>query len=245
MTQREHPMLFTGDMVRAILAGRKTQTRRVVKEPVEWVGCGDDRDDPANWGLADECGAWVMLDQAKPPYFGPDYTRAGEEYRLSPPWDVGDRLWVRETWKPDEDGDIACVTYRADNHWQHIEPTREAAELWLMARRKVEQWPYLKKATWRPSIHMPRWASRITLEVTGVRVERLQDISGQDAKAEGVQRRLCDCDPCMLSMADCPAVQTDLIWDFADLWRRFSTKPGRSWVDNPWVWVVSFKRAEQ
>ncbi len=164
---KERPIMFTGPMVRAILDGRKTQTRRVIRPQPRWVG---DPGIPFRTEDADPKGI-IQCPYGKP----------------------GDQLWVRETWAPNE-GDVLAgkAFYRADNN------------------TIVERW--------RPSIHMPRWASRITLEITKVRVERLQDISEEDAKAEGSAYRT----------------------EFRDIWR--SIYGDGSWAHNPWVWVIEFRR---
>lgn len=156
---RERPILFNGAMVRAILAGRKTQTRRAVKMPpgFDFIGGrGDDRDDPSNWGAEDDDAGWWWaladgdgVDQVLPcPYGQP-----------------GDRLWVRETWGIFDQGfdtaeEAGFTVYRADE--QRPEPKR-----------------------WRPSIHMPRSECRLVLEITTVRVERLHGIWEAECIAEG------------------------------------------------------------
>ncbi len=121
-----------------------------------------------------------------------------------PPGEAGDRLWVRETWQEQGDG----VLYRAgDSKYR----------------------PQEGVVRWRASIHMPRWASRLTLEVTNVRVERLQDISEDDAKAEGFPGALIK-----------ESLDSAGLW-FADLWNTLA-KPGTQWKDNPWVWAVTFRK---
>lgn len=127
---------------------------------------------------------------------------------LCPYGQPGDRLWVRETWAPVPSG--PC---RPDNPVMYA-ATVEKPHIW----------------TWKPSIHMPRWASRITLEVTGVRVERLQDISNADCWAEG----MCD--------DNNPEQKLNRRW-FSELWESING-PG-SWEQNPWVWVVEFRRVEK
>ena len=179
MTAR--PILFSGPMVRALLAGTKTQTRRVAKPQPFWVNPGDGQPNP----------------MPKCPYGVP-----------------GDTLWLRETWFQSEDSSM--VHYRADNDD-----------------------PYVTR--WRPSIHMPRWASRITLEVTGVRVERLCAISEADAAAEGVTQ----CGDGGWHAEDTGRDGSSPCWDTASgsyrlLWESING-PG-SWAANPWVWVVSFRR---
>jgi hypothetical protein len=188
----ERPILFSAPMVRAILAGTKTQTRRVVKPAHKaWI----------EMPVTHQLGEW---DKRPLPYGKP-----------------GDRLWVRETWQAVSGNDRArhIMTHpRPDRGWLEYAATPRADE------------PAYK---WRPSIHMPRWASRITLEVTGVRVERLQDISEADAMAEGVHYSLLE------------KIQAG-----QDRWARHAYKKlwetingSDSWDLNPWVWVVEFKRA--
>jgi hypothetical protein len=184
---KERPILFSGAMVRAILAGTKTQTRRIAKG-VHIVH-------------AHTSEALTRLDSAGP--------------RISCPYgQPGDRLWVRECWaRDDEDG---ALMYRADLG------LGGSADDW--ERNRLDGVPRFR---WRPSIHMPRAASRITLEVTGVRVERLQAISIEDAKAEGVTFN--------------PLLHTDPRESFIHLWT--SINGAESWAANPWVWVVEFQKA--
>lgn len=193
---KERPILFSGPMVRAILDGRKTQTRRVVKPQPE---------------TATDCPYHVGVGQSR-------------KSRTCPYGTVGDRLWVREAWLPfDQDHVIGdCkVAYMAE-----ATPTSEEI-------RKE----YIREGRnyrWRPSIHMPRWASRITLEITGVRVERLQEISETDAIAEGAMSQLC-------SMHDQPdAMKFTHRNGFTNLWQ--SINGPESWASNPWVWVIEFRR---
>lgn len=197
---KERPILFSAPMVRAILAGTKTQTRRVAKHP-----------------LAQNLSYIVDIGKG---WFGDE---EGEVQIRCPYGQPGDRLWVRETWQAVSGNDRArhIMTHpRPDRGWLEYAATPRADE------------PAYK---WRPSIHMPRWASRITLEVTGVRVERLQDISEADAMAEGVHYSLLE------------KIQAG-----QDRWARHAYKklwesihgPG-SWDLNPWVWVVEFKGVAQ
>jgi hypothetical protein len=196
----ERPILFSGAMMRALLAGTKAQTRRVVK-PVD---------------ITMRC-----------PYGRP-----------------GTKLWVRETWKYadwTEDGepwiayaaggdDLLCRTF--DEEWD-----KRLGDIWADLSNP-ENYNIDNRAAdrrWRPSIHMPRWASRITLEITGVRVERLRDISEADAQAEGIERAGeywrnygNPMDPCLRPRTS-----------FATLWSSING-PG-SWDANPWVWVVEFR----
>ncbi|MGX5036208.1 hypothetical protein ACWKX2_11275 [Enterobacter hormaechei] len=202
---KERGMIFNGEMVRAILDGRKTQTRRVMKvQPSDGfhpTHNGYDLDLNAHWytpGVVDKNG---YLQPAKKDVFGV----ADENEGYACPFGaVGDRIWVRETFSPvpdhEEPAGCSAILYAADGNG-----------------------PYGK---WVPSIHMPRWASRITLEITGVRVERLNSISDSDASKEGC----CIAD---MESGDC---LSDV---FARLWT--SIYGDESWKVNPWVWVIEFK----
>lgn len=213
---KERPILFKGEMVRAILDGRKTQTRRIVKPqpvfhknkklPWEWKPSGKDL--PVyNWCRGHKktidcvhCCGWL------------DFCPYGKP---------GDQLWVRETCFSDG----ASLTYVADHKSRHFCLKNETNYQRLL---KLHHYGggYSRNV---PSIHMPRWASRITLEITDVRVERLNDISGTDAFAEGVTV------PSHFSDSFDEARYT-----FAELWESING-PG-SWNANPWVWVVEFRR---
>ena len=186
---KERPVLFSAPMIRAILAGAKTQTRRPVKPRKDRaIGC-----ELACHELAGEVNAG-------------DYMNA--------PWAPGDRLWVRETFCDDWHMDRGVIEYRADG--------------------ELDSDMFDAGCTWRPSIHMPRWASRITLEVTGVRVEQLQEISYEDAKAEGAE--FWRNDGTLTELPPCSAHR----YEFEDLWTSIHG-PG-SWEQNPFVWVINFRR---
>lgn len=212
---KERPILFSEPMVRAILDGRKTMTRRVVKPQPKFefndvrLAYGGVRNIP-------DC-----------PYFK----------------EPGDRLWVREAWRPlwddaDKPGGLGdCVQYRAD-----------------MSKRK----PLLKdigfddgmkfdemcdeschEPRWRPSIHMPRWASRIALEIVSVKVERVQDISEEAAISEGVipnKTPITESDG-----SQHMAYGYEYRYAFEKLWDTINAKRGFGWDINPWVWAISFK----
>jgi hypothetical protein len=206
MPPKQRPILFSGEMVRAILDGRKTQTRRVVKG-LEYVGGAGLEHEPCSYGLEDQYGDYHTLPCACPPQFHQHTIRC-------PYGQPGDLLWVRETWNKC----TACnYTDRPDGVLYRADGIRSAHP-------------------WRSSIHMPKWACRIWLRVTDVRVERLQKISTIDAKAEGVDA---------ISMEDVPRQAT---WsqrdDFAQLWDRLNAKRGFGWDVNPWVWIVSFERTD-
>lgn len=177
---KERPTLFSGPMVRAILEGRKTQTRRAVK--FQWCGSGEALMHQATFDPAYKC-----------PYGQP-----------------GDRLWVRETFRSKQQcGETIDWTYRADC---------PALTEYLFP--------------WKPSIYMPRRASRITLEIMSVRGERLQDISEEDAKAEG----------CEWSQWSFPNSTRPGKSAYRALWESING-PG-SWDQNPWVWVIEFKEVK-
>ncbi|WP_374149774.1 morphogenetic protein [Klebsiella variicola subsp. variicola] len=202
----ERGMIFNGEMVRAILDGRKTQTRRPVKFPVhdKNLGC-----ELAGNELAGELSAGNYLNSA----FGKP----------------GDRIWVRETFQgPLFDYDLM------DSYCKDPTPF-EKPEFCVYKADGVPAPEFYDAddelhCCWRPSIHMPRWASRILLEITNVRVERLKSISDGDAIREG-------CSTADMKSGDCVA---DV---FARLWA--SIYGDESWNSNPWVWVIEFKRIEE
>lgn len=235
---KERPILFNGDMVRALLDGRKTQTRRVMKvqpEPTpddytgqsgHWFPCRTvqamvhvERDLKAqNWELAGTC---------------------------CPYGDVGDRLWVRETWG------VVSHAFDANGNRSEYHPDRPATPVQEMPFGKCYYHGHViyaadggfewsgdddgggdTRSAWKPSIHMPRIASRITLEIVSVRVERLQDISPNDCIEEGAWR-----------IEDKEIGRGHEAVDaYRALWE--SINGADSWEANPWVWVVEFKRME-
>lgn len=204
---KERPILFSPAMVKAILDGRKTQTRRVVK------------------GAALE---WLAADM-----FTPEFVALQENY-LCPYGYPGDRLWVRETFYVQES------IWEKDRGLQPIHYRADITDPW-----EVEDY-FLK-----PSIHMPRWASRLTLEITKIRVERLQEISEEDAKAEGVRFTDFGDDYGYMkqqkpgfhvgevsSYEECHGTAKTC---FGGLWETIHAKDGMGWEKNPWVWVIQFR----
>jgi hypothetical protein len=156
------------------------------------------------------------------------------------PFRIGDRLWVRETWRVDLVADAAAITYMADGdnidpvtgrpwHWPAREHTDDAVSLAAQSNPR-----------WRSPIHMPRWASRLTLEVADVRAERLQDITEADAIAEGCQPLdpTCPACPSGACSAHQPAVE-----QYRTLWNSIHG-PG-AWDKNPWVWVIGFMAVDE
>lgn len=241
---KERPILFSPEMVQAILAGRKTQTRRIIKPQPCWD------ENQVKW-------VWDVKTKGRAAW-GPEYHRPsmGALFGMQdacPYGRAGERLWVRETWqlllaRP--------VSWGAgEDDWDYdaeeadgipkTEPIMGGSLLYLAdGDKKRCNW-------WRPSIHMPRWASRINLEIIKVRVERLQDISESDAIGEGVMKNWIgdncppeydgewenyaypdgyDCFPCDSARES-----------FSTLWDSINAKRGFSWDVNPWVWVIEFK----
>ncbi|RQF49507.1 hypothetical protein IPC264_23905 [Pseudomonas aeruginosa] len=221
---KERPILFTGPMVRAILEGRKTVTRRVVKPPPDFLGSMVDPNTP-----------FKTLD-------------AGLHARITCPYgEPGDRLWVRETWTDVNMCGAPALAYRADEDIRDLmeEPGfLDDRGAFNYDDPRVKPYPFacwyaeLDQARWRPSIHMPRWASRILLEITAVRVERLQDISEEQALAEGVRGEPCD--HARQACADIGCWGDTAKGAFGFLWESLNGEG--SWAANPWVWVVEFKR---
>jgi hypothetical protein len=216
---RERPILFSGEMVRAILAGAKTQTRRVVKpQPhAETIRALRSHD---RWWYFDrieegEFGEVVQQDATRCPYGQP-----------------GGHLWVREAW--------ACPKQLGGSYQREKLLHREAFE------RENGDWRgWRGNLRWKPSIHMPRWASRITLEITYVRVERVQEISEEDAIAEGVSvLSLQSAEDPSAWWQTAPGVNQSRTPQgaFSKLWDQINGARGYGWDANPWVWVVSFRR---
>lgn len=196
---REHPIIFSDEMVRAILKDRKTQTRRVMKPQPDDDGKVTVGEIGSSRGIA---------------YVG-NSTSGGIVTRVPCPYgQPGDRLWVKETWS------LPAI-------FDALKPSDPS-----LGSRAKETVRYLadgsKSGKTRVSIHMPRWASRITLEIINVRVQRLQEISEHDAGEEGWRGSVQDA-----------FIEHPLDW-FRSLWNSING-PG-AWDKNPWVWVIEFKR---
>ena len=199
---KERPILFSGEMVRAILEGRKTQTRRVLGiQPLDHL----------TMKVPNE---WIVLVSRNPNHGRVIRCKYGVP---------GDRLWVRETWgavSPDEEMRILreCkVEYRADLP----DGSTDQPGGWPADEARGDD----DAPKWKPSIHMPRWASRITLEIVHVHVEKLQEISQYDVYSEGIF----------------PQPSLDGKLGFVVLWNSINAKRGFGWDVNPWVWVITFK----
>ena len=215
---RERPILFSGPMVRAILDGRKTQTRRVTK--VTSDGCPS--------GMITPLAGFVP----RTPEHHVSYCPFGS---------VGDRLWVRETWRAAWDPKFGHgVIYKSDGAFGFANgidaPCRDGYE-WIVEHYGCDP----RTEPWRPSIHMPRWASRLTLEITGVKVERIQVCSHADAIAEGIESHD---DDGAIYYGPFGRGHADPRFEFRRRWDALNAKRGYGWDVNPWVWVLSFRRID-
>lgn len=248
----ERPALFNTEMVRAVLARRKRQTRRLIvpqpptQEAVQkrcGMGYGwlPPVDDSRLWRVTGPAGAVRDL--------------MGRTPELKCPFGrPGDVLWCRETFADVNTEDGPAIIYAADNS---ISPWRDWCKepsmnyekfpghytMWwtdLLRRDEHKEPGY----AWRPSIHMPRWACRLLLNVTGVRIERLQDITSADIIAEGIE--VPDVDHSVAERPDFLDAERDSFAraKFRELWDGINTKIGTRWADNPYVWVVEFEVAK-
>ena len=234
---KERPILMSGPLVRALLDGRKTQTRRVVQPSAHlrayvrgtW---GSRVPTPQQWNEMAGTAASVVL-----PMFLRGETGDDNPCPYGQP---GDRLWVREThyrWTGCGDAPPDWVRHPHGDRYQSrgYVGIPEHDNLYRSAAAAVKV----------PSIHMPRWASRITLEITGVRVERLQEITKAGARAEGVTLPECayvgQC-----NSSRCPSHREDAHRAaFQQLWDSLNAERGYGWETNPWVWVLEFKRTPE
>ncbi len=200
------PILFNTEMVRAILDGRKTCTRRLVKPQ-------PGKEYKNVFTISDgETLEWVFAEDLP----------SGSGVCVNPPYQPGDILYVRETWK------------RAANGYYYYES-------W----QKDDIADIIK---WKPSIHMPRKAARIWLEVTNVRVERLQEITEDECIAEGIYKSSCRGCNATFGCDVCPNEGYEEIEEFIELWNSTIKKnclDRYGWDANPWVWVVEFKRCDK
>jgi len=236
---KERPILFSGKMVKAILEGRKTQTRRVVTRDNVFIDGG-----PAYkklWDALDLEKAWIDPGPSPAgnpgPYLQVPNPEMETTHRIYSKLLAVDQLWVRETFSNRRGDDSWPTSYKADEKIEDIHKE------------------------WKPSIHMPRWASRINLLIKEIRVERLQDITKSDAMAEGVTKKIFQgrwgeehgysMDWSSLGSpnkwTDKTTVERDICLGspqmaFANLWNKINKKRGFGWDYNPWVWVIEFER---
>lgn len=251
---KERPIIFNGEMVRAILYGRKTQTRRPLKPQPIISGSGE------IWWPGGVC------DPRSLGYANERHFQKGAPLDQKCMGNVGDKLWVRETWYCDH---MYAMDYERTSKGLYVNKTltrQECESEWtedgMMYYRadgelgdQIEQCE--KPNSWRPSIHMPRWASRITLRIKNIRVERLQSISEHDAKAEGVlgkkyhgYEHMVQPSPNPLSghgMGPLNPLTGRGKWlpytlSFASTWDGIYYDKVLGWIRNPWVWVIDFER---
>jgi len=227
MAYKEYPILFNGEMVRAILEGQKTQTRRIGRMPIL--------------------------------YYWPDtqtmlvkHNKFWEEAILKYPEDYApygipdDRLWVRETFVLENTDEVPTD----GRPYREMEEPGEFGQLLVPHYRATESEPHIvpldlsdsydDRTRWHPSIHMPKWASRITLEVMDVRVQRVQEITDDDAWEEGAWWWRHD-------DAAGPPFYVRKGYNvecFSELWNSIYAKRGLGWDANPWIWAISFKKLE-
>lgn len=206
---KDRPILFSAPMVRAILEGRKTQTRRIIKpQPVTGPG-----------------GSQII---------------DGKSVRFC----LGDRLWVKERfgYTTDSRGQVVLI-YSDDATAKYVLAEDGGEGDYAAVGKATDRSRCSPCYRWKPSIHMPRWASRITLEVTGLRVERVQDISEADAVAEGVEPYHCPQAAALMNAVGSKMQPIPYTSGFANLWNEINGP--LAWAENPWVWVVEFRMVDQ
>ena len=222
---KERPIRFSGPMVRAILAGKKTQTRRVCKWPKEFTECcNNPKRDYVPHGPTGEHPDW-------PTYMRISYCESCDALgaRVGPPWEPGDVLWVKETWGFHSGGAIVTSEEARPNAWNKAGFGGKGCWSPVVYKAGTEDfaWGMYGPPKWRSSLFMPRSASRLSLVIRSVRVERVQDISEADAMAEG-------CNPGNFTE------QYSAVPVFADLWDSINGKT-HPWASNPLVWVLEFE----
>jgi hypothetical protein len=221
---KERPIIFSGEMVRAILEGRKTQTRRVVTRAFGASECIMREKQVMTWQEYLSRFVWAQ----------------SQILGGCPYGEPGDRLWVRETWQ----------AQNLDGFWWHeITEHRELCN-WAWTN-PIEPAFEGTPPRWMPSLFMPRMASRITLEVVNIEVDRVQNITQADAKAEGAQPWFMASDGCKVteggaefSIEFCPEEKRDYRKGYQILWDQINEKRGYGWDKNPWVWVVEFRAVQ-
>jgi hypothetical protein len=230
-------------MVRAILEDRKTQTRRIVRPQPEFTGASGDSFEWHGGPVLQRAGYGA-------PYVHTD-RRAMEKAmeRCNPYGQPGDRLWVRETWYCDNcfagdyEASLKCVRHphsraQCEAEWKQLLYYRADAKNGTCCEL-IPECECEGRSPWKPSIHMPRWASRLTLEITGIGVQRLTEINERDADWEGTTCHYNCTEPTHLvdGIHRCQPIE-----DFRDVWNKTNEAKGFGWSANPWVWVIQFKR---
>jgi len=234
---KERPILFNTANVRVILDGRKTMTRRVIKWDIKLLA--------------------VYPDRVEAHFIKDDMAHFCNDFLSHCPYgQVGDRLWVRETFVLESDAeygysedeikrigvDKPIKSEISDGDYYHLIPHYRATE---PEPNIVPPWvdDFDDKTRWTPSIFMPRWASRLTLEITGVRVERVQEITEEDAIKEGAPAGYISAYPTIFHKGQPNYTETpkDYRMGFQRLWNSLNAKRGYGWDTNPWVWVIEFK----
>ena len=233
---KERPIVFSANMIKAILAGAKTQTRRIINGAPKNAG-------HVEYSVPEKCGSGCTHtghDGYALFFEGPTVYSRGLASVKCRHGIAGDQLWVRERWRTHErpaDG-VDGIMYAADQSFRRIEDTAKAADAWVEAHDNDRFC-----GRWRSPLFLPRWASRIQLEITGVRVERLNAITEVDAIAEGMAHAppfpSDDEGDCWTSRRDINRARFEYLWCELHGW-----KPN-AWVLNPWVWVLDFKRVER
>ena len=216
MSQRAKPIIFQGNMIQAIRGNRKTQARRVMKpQPPEWVK-----------DLGYDCFTPKGHISGRGMYKG----EPAEKFFKCPFGIRGDKLWIRET----------CAFWEDPNNGQDFVIYRAGGKKEFPNVRDLKYPGHPFNNKWLPSIFMPRWASRLTLEITNIRGERVQNITEEDARAEGIIDGGClscgESEPC-----GCDNPQPDARDSFIYLWDSTNAKRGYGWEISPWVWVIEFK----
>lgn len=220
---KERPILFSSKMVSAIIRGKKSQTRRVVATDLRPQSKDTYmRGFPENPQNVRMCGPYAKCD-------APSGSHSAS-YRVPCPYGLpGDRLWVREAFRVSRDGKGFALWYKADGaearYWANYDKGK-VADIDAFALKHANSGKTIS------SIHMPRWASRLTLDICTVRVERLQDITPQDARAEGFPFHPLDASPL--------AAMDPVDW-YSALWDSINADRGYSWESNPFVWAITFK----
>lgn len=254
---KERPILFSAPMVRAILEGRKTQTRRVVKFPKPLVFDGVTGQVQEHYSMKAAypmpLGGYVFWSSDPGKEFSDRVYRNSRDGLMCPYGEPGDRLWVRETFalerwddEPKTPNDRPIYRHDWDGTefdseywlWPHYKATDPAPELCYEDDENDDGEPKVK---WKPSIHMPRWASRIMLEIVDVRVDRLQDINRNEAKAEGVSH-VWEWPGGKDKKYFSRGVLNPCVANFSVLWDDINAARGFGWSVNPWVWVIEFKK---